>query len=113
MRAHLCTCRILLQQFSLGTRPHKSRTQNYISTSTENGPAIARAVLAPICVYIDCTLLSQNIELATDSVMQLCNISICVNVLVQQVKVHNATPLVCYSAVSKTMKWHVNLHVGC
>ena len=26
-------CRILLEQFSLGTRPHKSRTHNYVSTS--------------------------------------------------------------------------------
>ena len=30
-----------LQEFSLGTRPHKIRTQNYVSTSAENGPAVA------------------------------------------------------------------------
>ena len=33
--------RILLQQFSLGMRPHKSQMHNYISASVENGPAMA------------------------------------------------------------------------
>ena len=41
---YVCTlkyvpCQILLQQFSLGTRPHKSGTDNYVSLSAENGPA--------------------------------------------------------------------------
>ena len=54
MRAHLRSyvpCRILLQQFSPGTRPHKSQTHNYVSTSAENGPAMAGPagpVLAPM-----------------------------------------------------------------
>ena len=39
--AYDLACRILIQQFSLGTRPHKSRTHNYVSTSAENGPAMA------------------------------------------------------------------------
>ena len=34
-------CRILLQHFSLGMRPHKSRMHNYVSSSAENGPAMA------------------------------------------------------------------------
>ena len=34
-------CWILLQQFSLWTRPHKSRTHDYVSTSAENGLAMA------------------------------------------------------------------------
>ena len=46
MRAHLRTYPaeiILLQQFSLGTRPHNIWTHNlmYVSTSAENGPAMA------------------------------------------------------------------------
>ena len=35
-------CRILLQQFSLGMRPHKSGMHNYVSTSAENGPCMHR-----------------------------------------------------------------------
>ena len=34
-------CQTLLQQFILGTRPHKSQTHNYVSTLAENGPADA------------------------------------------------------------------------
>ena len=37
-------CQILLQQFSLGTRPHKSRTHNYVSTLAKNGLAMAEPV---------------------------------------------------------------------
>ena len=37
-------CQILLQQFSLGTRPHKSRTDNYVSTLAKNGLAVAGPV---------------------------------------------------------------------
>ena len=56
MRVHLRMyhCQILLQQFSLGMRPHKSQMHNYVSTSAENGPAMAgpagpaRPVLAPM-----------------------------------------------------------------
>ena len=44
MHAHLCTyvpCRILLH---LGTRPHKSRIHNYVSTLAKNGQAMAGPV---------------------------------------------------------------------
>ena len=34
----------ILQQFSLGTRSHKSQTRNYVSAFAENGPAMAGPV---------------------------------------------------------------------
>ena len=43
-----CALPNLLQQFSLGTRPHKSRTHSYVSTSAENGLAMAGPVPAPM-----------------------------------------------------------------
>ena len=55
---------ILLQQFSLGLRLHKGQMHNYVSTSTENGSAMAgpaRWVLVPTVIlgkaslrYIQC-----------------------------------------------------------
>ena len=44
-------------KFSLGMRPHKSQTHNYVTTLAENGPAMARRagpVPAPIHEWVVC-----------------------------------------------------------
>ena len=69
MRAHLGkysnTLPDLLQQFSLGTRPHKSRTHNYDFTSAESGLAMvgpARPVPVPMsyCYCSSTTITSKG-----------------------------------------------------
>ena len=69
MRTYVRPCQILQQEFSLGTRPHKSRirTHNYVSTSAENGLAMggpARLVPAPMMSSVVPRLLPSFLSLA-------------------------------------------------
>ena len=76
-------CRILLQEFSPGTRPHKVERINYVSTLAENGPTgpvsapmVRVCMCACVCVHVSvsvCTYIflshPQDMTIPTSSLL--------------------------------------------